>query len=246
MPLVQLQQHTTSASCDVPAVEPDCAEYGCRTPVGPAPDYVALTDFGCLVTPYATFKDSSGERFAAPDAAIARAVLDTLTDFTRRTRILRRVAYKRTQPGVRDYYIKPNDNELISTITRVVADGCCIHDYNDRSCCGTENKFTFALPDCIIVGPSVLHHSYPLEVRYVAEVTRDAKLIDRILLDRYSSAITMGAAARLQMLPGWEWSRPEYAIQADSVYNSGVASAMTQVALNFTSGERSAITKHRF
>lgn len=246
MPLTPLLQHQPSANCAVPEPEKDCAQPSCRVPVGPAPEYVGLDAFACLVAPYATFKDSAGERFGAPAAAIASAVRDTLVDFTRRTRILRRVARHRTQPHIGDYYLKPNANESVSIVTRVDVDGCCILNTDDLSCCGVEDKFHFIQPDCVVIHPHYWSRSCAIEVRYAAEVTRDATQIDRIILARHSDAITQGAAARLMMLPGWEWTRPDFAQNARSTYETAVHAALNEVLINFSLGGRSAITKHRF
>ena len=174
------------------------------------------------------------------------AVRDTLVDFTRRTRILRRVARQRTQVGVHDYYLKPMSDEHISTVLRVDVDGCCIHNTDDIACCGVRDKFHFVQPDCVIIDRAYWGNTCSMEVRYAAEVDRNADQIDRIILDRHSAAIVQGAAARLMLLPGWEWTRPDFAQNAQYAYETAVHAALNEVLINFSLGGRSAITKHRF
>lgn len=248
MPLVLLAP-AANATCPTTAV--DCVPGGAPTlPIGPAPRYVAVGEFIELIKPYATFKEAN-ERFSAPEPAQARAVLDSLQDFTRRTRVLRRVAMFRTQHGVSDYYLVPNAGEHVSVVRRVFVDDCCIYDYKDTDCCVPFPGFTFVWPDCIVMAHNYLSRATDggctLEVHYAAETARNCKVIDEMLVERYSAGILYGAAERLMMLPGWEWSRGDYAARAEGKFNEAVHRAGIDVARNFTAGGGgNAITKHRF
>lgn len=218
--------------------------------VGPAPKFVEVSAFIELIKPYATFKDSS-DRYSAPEPAQARAVLNALQDFTRRTRVLRRVATYRSQPGVREYYLVPNADEHVSLIRKVFIDGCCIYDYKSTDCCTPYPGFTFMWPDCVVMSPG--YHSRAqdggctIEVHYIAETARNCKTVDEILVERYSTGIVYGAAESLVLLPGWEWSRGDYAARAEGKFNEAVHRAGIDVARNFTAGGGGdAIIKHRF
>lgn len=247
MPLVLIAPPQASdGQCPLPAcdrVDP------CISP-GPPPRYTTVAAFSELIRPYATFKVGE-ERFAAPEPAQARAVLDTLQDFTRRTRVLRRVATYRTQHGVHDYYLIPNVDEHVSAVLKVFIDGWCIYDYKNTDCCVPHPGFTFQWPDCIIMSPNYLSRAHDgnctLEVHYAAETARNCKAIDEILVERYSAGLTYGAAERLMMLPGWEWSQGAYSTRAGVVYSEAIHRATIDVARNFTAnGGGNAVIKQRF
>lgn len=238
-------------------------------------EFECLDEFVAHVKPYVTYKEGV-ERLASPDKAILIAVNEALQDFTRHAMLLRRRATLTAQNGVVDYYITPLDNEQIHRIESVcVTTGCNVALPDDCSiqspfntfqnvstkntvciplesgmCCDDYNLqrlgFTLEIPNKIVFSSAYQCDGATIEVKYIAESTRNACLIDKQIIERYRMAIVMKAVSILQTMPSWEWTAPNYGLNAQRVYDKLLTEAKIDAARKFTRGKMPLVRSRGF
>lgn len=204
-------------------------------------NFVCLDDFVTAIKKYGTYKEGT-ERLAAPDTALYDEVRYALQDFTRHSFALRRRANLVTVAGKRDYDIEPLANEQIHRIESVCVNGECL-PFKDGQCCDVceygISGWSFELPAKIVFDRADCA-GIKIEVKYIAETTHDACLVDDIVLKRYKEAIINGAASRLLTLPAWEWTAPSFGLNAQKKYDKLLAEAKIDRWNRFTRSRNAA------
>jgi hypothetical protein len=226
----------------------------CRPPIVPIVDcctkdlnlgrdvaFECLDSFIASLKSFGTYKEGA-DRLAAPDNALSEFVREALQDFTRHSMVLRRRATMKTVKGQATYYITPLDNEQIHRIQSICVGRFCI-PFKDGVCCdaicptvhmGKMQSFSFEIPNKIIFNSAECVEDQDITIKYVAESTHDACMVDKQILARYKDAIVHGAAARLLMQPMWEWTNPKYGQFAQGKYDKLLTEAKIDMARRFS------------
>lgn len=233
-----------------PPCEPACQI--CRPNTGRDVETIPWEELAAFVTSGVSYRNSAGDRMAAPHGAILQALREAAVEFASDTRVLRRVYRTVAQKGVRDYYVGTLPDERVGLVNRVCVSGRCI-DPSELGCCSTGDccaggGFVFEIPDKLVLdcAPTCDEECMGIEITYHAVPTEEACVFDRELKARYRQAMQYGALARLLTLPGWEWTRPDYGVNFDRKFQMEIAAAKIDAANSFASGRRSAIAQRSF
>jgi hypothetical protein len=245
MPIITPSQNTLAPVVCQPNIIPPVAWVGdCHTEnldLGRDVEFECLDPFIASLKSWGTYKDGT-DRLAAPDQALSEFVRLTLQEFTRKTTILRRRATMKTVANVATYHITPLPNEQIHRIESICVGRYCI-PFKDGLCCdticqtvhlGRMQSFSFEIPNKIIFSSADCVAGQDITIKYVAESTHDACLVDKQILARYKDAIVQGAAARLLTQPAWEWTSPSFGLNAQKKYDKLLTEAKIDMTRKFS------------
>lgn len=223
------------------------------------------------VRAYTNYRDKGGNVLTAPDDMIGIAVRQAAADFSRETRVLRRIAKMDIQKGVRDYYVKPLDGERISLVDVVCVDGERLepirkqhewsgypslynhdngyysHD-NGYSCFHRKyGSFTWNIPDkLVLTNEPCIENKGAIFIEYHASVSEDACQVDSMLYERYREGIQRRAIETILSIPGYEWARPDFAIDSARRAEIETTRAKIDVMRGYASGHESVIKGRRW
>lgn len=149
--------------------------------------------------------------YDAPIEAITHAVCLTAIDFANETGILTRDLLLDAMANVMDYPLEVESGYVIRALTRV-------RDENDRYIPLLSSEAPWASTregarlqdlDTLLVYPVPrADRLHKWRVTVVVAPTPATQELDRVLFDHHAEAIGLGAAARVKMMPGGDWTDP--------------------------------------
>jgi hypothetical protein len=200
-------------------------------------ELVEIGDLIPFVRAETAYKDNDNIAYA--DAAIIEQhIAWTLIDFTKQTGILVRRAVMDIQAGVRDYYIAPPAGETVYRVTSVCVNGECLTGYRSEQCCNTGNcrsergGFVFYPLDKIVLDDATCKDCGKIEIEYITHTSNNACTMDKVLMERFQEALTMGAGGRVRKMAGFGWSLPAKGLDMMREYKQ----AIDQYKLDDTEG----------
>lgn len=236
---------------DTPA-NPDCgvAAFPCHSVCdnsGRDIERTTLAEIIAEIAPETAYKEGDA-LVVADNSAIALKLIQTLTDFTKRSGFLRRKETYTAQAGVRDYYLTPPEGESIHLITSICVNGQCIEPARIDSCCRDRHpyrcecaggRFVFEPPDKVVLDKALCSNCAKVEFHYITYVKHDACKVDRLLLDRYRETIMQGTVSRLRLMAGFGWSQPQLGLLLARQFEAGSTRAAIDDADGYAGGRQS-------